>query len=72
MSPRFLIALRGYDTKQVDKVLAQADEALASDSGSLREAAREALRTVSFRERLRGYARIEVDDAVQERLKRLG
>ena len=71
MSPKFLVALRGYDMKQVDKVLAQADEAIASESDDVRSAARETLRTASFKERLRGYARIEVDDAIQERLKRL-
>ena len=67
----FLIALRGYDMRQVDAALQQADEALASGSASLRAAARTALQEVKFTSRIRGYARIEVDQAVKERLQQL-
>ncbi|MDG4833581.1 DivIVA domain-containing protein [Solwaraspora sp. WMMD1047] len=72
MSSPFMIALRGYDIKEVDGVLAQADEALASGSESLRASAREALQSAAFRTRLRGYDRREVDDAMRDRLNRLG
>lgn len=66
-----MIALRGYDMRQVDALLAQADQALASDSETLRQSARDALHTATFRQRLRGYARREVDDAVAQRLRAL-
>jgi hypothetical protein len=55
----------------VDHVLAQADDAMASGSETLRAAARSALEGVQFEQRLRGYARHEVDRAVKERLQRL-
>jgi DivIVA domain-containing protein len=71
MAPSFLIALRGYDMQQVDALLAQADEGLASDSEALRRSARDALRTATFRQRLRGYATREVDDAIAQRLRAL-
>jgi DivIVA domain-containing protein len=67
-----MIALRGYDMRQVDAMLAQADEALASESETLRASARDALRHANFPQRLRGYARSEVDDAVAQRLQALG
>jgi hypothetical protein len=72
MSSPFMIALRGYDIKEVDGVLAQADEALASGSETRRASAREALRAANFRVRLRGYDRGAVDEAVRDRLKQLG
>lgn len=64
--PPFMIALRGYDIGEVDTVLRQAYEALVPGPGceSARAAARQALRGVSFRRRIRGYARAEVDRAV--------
>ncbi|MCO8269050.1 DivIVA domain-containing protein [Actinoplanes sp. TRM 88003] len=71
MAAPFMIALRGYDMGQVDAVLRQADDALASGSATLRAAARSALQSVEFRERFRGYARIEVDRAIEERLQQL-
>jgi len=66
-----MIALRGYDMRQVDALLAQADVALASDSETLRASARDALRKATFNQRLRGYARREVDAAVLQRLHAL-
>jgi DivIVA domain-containing protein len=68
----FMVALRGYDMAQVDQLLAQADEALSSGSETLRASARDALRNTRFRERLRGYARHEVEHAVEQRLRQLG
>jgi DivIVA domain-containing protein len=67
----FMIALRGYDMRQVDALLGQADEALASESETLRAYARNALRNATFTLRLRGYAPREVDDAIAQRLPAL-
>ena len=72
MASPFMIALRGYDMRQVDALLTQADQALASNSETLRSSARNALRTTTFRQRLRGHARREVHDAVAQRLRALG
>ncbi|MFC7546621.1 DivIVA domain-containing protein [Plantactinospora sp. GCM10030261] len=72
MAESFTVALRGYDMKQVDALLAQADEALAGDSGVARAAARHALQTTTFTVRLRGYARAEVTEAVTRRMRSLG
>ncbi len=71
MAGPFMTALRGYDMAQVDAVLKQADDALASGSEALRVAARGVVRNVQFRQRFRGYARDEVDRAVRERLQQL-
>lgn len=71
VAPPFLVALRGYDMTQVDQVLQQADEALASGSEVLRASARQVLEQVQFRQRIRGYARHQVDRAVRELLQKL-
>jgi hypothetical protein len=71
MASPFTITLRGYDVRQVDALLAQADEALTSGSETLRTSARNVLRTTTFNLRLRGYAPREVDDAVAQRLRAL-
>ncbi|SNT49374.1 hypothetical protein SAMN05421812_107198 [Asanoa hainanensis] len=71
MTNSFLIALRGYDIGQVDDALAMADQALASGSESARAEAGRTLRSLSFRTRLRGYARHQVDRAVRDRLAAL-
>jgi hypothetical protein len=68
----FMIVLRGYDRAQVDELLSQADKALSSGSATLRASAREALRSTRFRQRLRGYARHQVERAVEQRLGDLG
>jgi DivIVA domain-containing protein len=68
----FTIALRGYDMTEVDQALAEADKALASGSATVRAYARDKLRQVRFRHRFRGYARHQVDRAVEHRLSRLG
>jgi DivIVA domain-containing protein len=67
-----MIALRGYDMAQVDQLIAQADDAVSSGSETVRAAAREALRNASFKQRLRGYSRSEVERAVEQRLRDLG
>ncbi|GAA2581988.1 hypothetical protein GCM10010435_69470 [Winogradskya consettensis] len=71
MPTKFLIAMRGYDIRQVDRLLARADEAIASGSEDQRDSAREALTNPEFTQRLRGYARIEVDEAIRDRLTKL-
>jgi len=71
MAGPFMTAIRGYDMAQVDAVLKQADEALASGSEALRATARAVIQDVQFRERFRGYARHEVDRAVRQRLQQL-
>ena len=67
-----MIALRGYDTSQVDQLLDQADRAIASGGAIERAAARDALRDVRLDRRFRGYARREVELAVEERFQQLG
>lgn len=67
----FAVVLRGYDMMQVDAALAEADSALASTSPTARALAGSVLREVAFRQRLRGYARDQVDRAVQQRLAAL-
>src|SRR4051794_7125721 len=62
----FRIALRGYDRAQVDRLIDLAQSALASGSDSRRAAARQALRGVYLRTRVRGYARRPVDRAIHE------
>jgi hypothetical protein len=72
MPSSFVVSLRGYDMRQVDALIAQADEALASGSEAQRTAARDALAAAALEVRPRGYVRGEVDDAVAERLRALG
>ncbi|MEU8423975.1 hypothetical protein AB0C15_24205 [Micromonospora sp. NPDC048835] len=67
----FVVALGGYDMRQVESLFAEVDEAVAADSAVLRAAARDTLRTATLRRRLRGYACRAVDDAVAERLRAL-
>jgi DivIVA domain-containing protein len=71
MPTKFLIAMRGYDIKQVDRLLARADEAIASGTDAQRTSARDDLTNAEFTQRLRGYARIEVDEAIRDRLTKL-
>ncbi|GGL00899.1 DivIVA domain-containing protein [Mangrovihabitans endophyticus] len=71
MAEAFMIALRGYDMAQVDALLQQADDALASGSETLRSTARRAIQDAQFRQRLRGYARYQVDQALRDRLQKL-
>lgn len=72
MTETFTVVLRGYDRFQVEQVLAEADEALASGSETARAAISETLQKTRFGASLRGYAINEVDRAVQQRLRRLG
>ena len=67
----FVVTLRGYDMAQVDDVFARVDAVLQADSAFARASARDSLRTVDFAVRVRGYARADVDRAVQEKLQQL-
>ncbi len=68
----FDTVLRGYDPRQVDTLLDQAEQALASDRWHLRKAVLDALRSTSFRRRLSGYDSDQVDRYIQELIRRLG
>jgi DivIVA domain-containing protein len=58
---RFDTVVRGYDPRQVDELLDQAEQALASDRWYVRKAVLHALRSASFRRRLSGYDQDQVD-----------
>lgn len=72
MTSDFTVVLRGYDKEQVDRLLAQADAALASSDDAVRASTRRLLQRPELVVVLRGYARDEVDAAVRARLDRLG
>lgn len=71
MTSGFTVVLRGYDRDQVDDAFGQVEAATRSDDAFVRASARDALRAVSFRVGFRGYARAQVDGAVQEAVQRL-
>ncbi|WP_157240555.1 hypothetical protein [Catenuloplanes japonicus] len=72
MTSDFAVVLRGYDRGQVERLIGQADAALASPDEAVRGSAREALQNPALAVVLRGYDRGQVDDAVRERLEGLG
>ena len=72
MASDFTVVLRGYDRGRVDRLMAQADAALASSDEALRASASKLLQAPDLVVVLRGYARDEVDDAIRDRLRRLG
>ncbi len=72
MTSDFTVVLRGYDRGRVDRLLAQADAALASSDEALRASTSKLLQVPDLVVVLRGYARDQVDDAVRNRLRRLG
>ena len=67
----FTVALRGYDSAAVDAVVQRAHEALASNSPAVRAAARAELQRSTFRVRLRGYDRMQVDEYLRQLATRL-
>ena len=66
-----MIALRGYDTTQVERLLDRAESAVASGDSRLRATVADELRSADFRQRLRGYDRAAVDRAVEDLLREL-
>jgi DivIVA domain-containing protein len=72
MTASFMVALRGYDMAQVDQLLARADQALASADPDLRSAVRHELQNAQFRDRLRGYARPQVNRRIEQLADKLG
>ena len=71
MSQAFTVVLRGYDRSQVDRLLTQADQALASGSETARLAALQALNGPMPGVSFRGYDRDEVDRALKLRRDQL-
>jgi ribosomal protein S10 len=67
----FMIALRGYDTAEVDRLLAKGEQAAASHDAALRLAVKSELGSAQLRIRLRGYDRHQVDRAINELASRL-
>lgn len=57
----FLIALRGYDMKEVDALLAEVEAAVLSEDPARRALAAETLRQATFKIKWRGYDRMQVD-----------
>jgi len=72
MEATFDIVLRGYDPHQVDQLLEQAEQALASDRWYVRKPALDALRSANLQRRLRGYDRDQVDRFIQALIRQLG
>jgi hypothetical protein len=68
----FMIALRGYDIAEVDRLIAKSEEAAASDDAEFRRAVKDQLETVRLRRRFRGYAPHQVDRAIKDLTARLG
>jgi DivIVA domain-containing protein len=59
--PHFTVALRGYRQDQVDALIEQARQALASSDADQRAPARRALRDPELKRGFRGYDREQVD-----------
>ena len=72
MPSRFVVVMRGYDMSQVDQLLARAEQAAASGDPGLRVLVYRELSTVRFRDRLRGYSRLQVDQRVDRLARELG
>ena len=72
MTYAFTTALRGYDMRQVEELLENAERALASGRDQDRESALAALRAAAFSVRLRGYDRSQVDRFIDNLLRELG
>lgn len=67
---KFEITLGGYDMEEVDRLVALIDG--ASDGPESRQEKHEALqssRDNKFRKRFRGYAKIQVHNYIEERLR---
>jgi hypothetical protein len=68
----FMIALRGYDIAEVDRLIAKGEEAAASGNVEFRTSVKAELESAQLRTRLRGYARHQVDRAIKDLTARLG
>ena len=67
----FTVVLRGYDTDEVNTMLSRVQQALASADPALRASVRTELNQPTFRIRLRGYDRAQVDDHFRNAIDRL-
>lgn len=68
----FMIALRGYDMAEVDRLIARGEQAAASSNIGLRATMRAELSSAHLRRRIRGYAPHQVDRAIKDLMARLG
>jgi DivIVA domain-containing protein len=69
---RIPVVLRGYDVAEVDNLLARAERALASRKELELAQARQALRSATFRRRLRGYSPNAVQGMIAQLSRQLG
>ena len=67
-----MVVMRGYDMAQVDRLLARAEQASASQDAGLRASACRELQTARFRDRLRGHSRPQVDRRIEQLVQELG
>jgi DivIVA domain-containing protein len=67
----FTIVLRGYETAAVDAMMQRLRDALASTDPAVRAAVRTDLNEFTFRVRIRGYDRVEVDEYFRRAIDRL-
>ena len=63
-----MVVMRGYDMAQVDRLLARAEQASASQDAGLRASACRELQTA----RLRGHSRPQVDRRIEQLVQELG
>ncbi|RKR88173.1 DivIVA domain-containing protein [Micromonospora pisi] len=70
--PSFTVALRGYDTAEVDGLITLVEEAPASADQVRLAAARDEIRRAVLVVRLRGYDRAQVDGHLQTLAIQLG
>ncbi|RKN48266.1 DivIVA domain-containing protein [Micromonospora endolithica] len=68
----FAVALRGYDTAAVDRLVDQVCRALASESAIARAEAATAIRAATFTTGLRGYDKRQVDRFLDQAARALG
>jgi cell division septum initiation protein DivIVA len=72
MPLHFKVMMRGYDRAEVDQLVGRAMQAAASKDPAVRAAACHELRTASFRDRLRGYSRVQVNERIEQLASELG
>ncbi len=70
-SAQFMVMMRGYDRAEVDQLLGRAELAAASSDADVRAAACHELQTARFRDCLRGYSRVQVNEKVEQLAREL-
>lgn len=71
MMTEFMIALRGYDIDEVDRLVAKGEAAATSDDVEFRSAVKAQLNSARLRRRFRGYAPHQVDRAIKDLIARI-